>query len=213
MTIDEPRCIHRHSIKTHPNCFRKGLVKRADWYKEKSIAYFDIEVSDLKANFGHMLTWCLKYKDDPKIRSGVITKEELFNYQFDKRIIQEVIEELKNVDILVTYFGRGFDVPFLRTRALYYDLEFPHYGSLVHWDLYYHVKRHLKVHRKSLDVVTNFFGISGKTHIDWEVWVRAKYGDPKALKEVLYHNEQDVIILEKLHNKLGVFSKWIRSSI
>ena len=62
-------------------------------------------------------------------------------------------------------------------------------------------------------MVTNLLGISGKTHIDWETWNLAKYGHPKALKEVLYHNEQDVIILEKLHDKIGAYSKWIKTSI
>jgi len=67
--------------------------------------------------------------------------------------------------------------------------------------------------RNSLDNVTGFFGIDGKTHIDWQVWLRAQYGDSRALAEVLDHNKKDVVILEKLHKRLGGFSKWMKTSI
>lgn len=209
----ELRCIHRHSIHTHPNCFRKGLIKREDWWRDKTIAYFDIEASDLMANWGLMLTWCLKYRGDENIRDGVITKKEIFDYKYDKRILGELLEELNNVDILVTYYGTGFDIPFVRTRALYYGYEFPAYGSMYHWDLFYKVRSKLKTHRKSLEVVTKYYGIEGKTHLEPEMMFNAQYGHPKALKELLHHNQEDVIILEKLHNILWSHSKWIRTSI
>jgi uncharacterized protein YprB with RNaseH-like and TPR domain len=67
--------------------------------------------------------------------------------------------------------------------------------------------------RNSLDNACDYLGIKGKTPIDKNTWRAAKYGDPKALKEVLEHNKGDVVILEKLHNKLEFSRKWIRKSI
>jgi len=209
----ELRCIHRHTIETHPNCFRTGLIKRDDWWHDKKIAYFDIEASDLTANWGMMLSWCIKYRGDSKIIEGAITKKEIFDYKFDKRITSELMEELKNVDILVTYFGTGYDIPFTRTRALYHGLEFPAFGTIHHWDLFYKVRSKIKTHRKSLEVVTKFFGIEGKTHLEPQMLFLAQYGDKEAMKELLHHNREDVIILERLHNLLWSHSKWIRTSI
>lgn len=209
----ELRCIHRHTIETHPNCFKKGLMKRDDWWHNRTIAYLDIEASDLAANWGMMLSWCLKYRDNDEIKVGAITKKEIFDYEFDKRILDELMEELKNVDIVVTYYGTGFDIPFLRTRAIYYDLDFPAFGSIYHWDLYYKVKSKIKTHRKSLEVVTKFFGIEGKTHLEPEMLFLAQYGDEEAMKQLIHHNEEDVIILEELHNLLWRHAKWIRKSI
>ena len=209
----ELRCIHRHTAETHPNCFRTGLLKREYWWHDKTIAYFDIEASNLNTNWGIMLSWCLKYRGDDNIKEGVITKKEIFDYKFDKRIIQELLEEFKNVDILVTYFGTGFDNPFVRTRALYYGLEFPAFGTMYHWDLFYKVRSKLKTHRKSLEVVTKYYGIEGKTHLEPEMLFKAQYGDKKAMAELLHHNREDVIILEKLHDLLWSHSKWIRTSI
>lgn len=209
----ELRCIHRHTIETHPNCFRTGLIKRDDWWHDKRIAYFDIEASDLSANWGMMLSWCIKYRGDNKIREGAITKKEVFDYKFDKRITEELMEELKNVDILVTYYGTGYDIPFTRTRALFHGLEFPAFGSMHHWDLYYKVRSKIKTHRKSLEVVTKFFGIEGKTHLEPQMLFKAQYGDKEAMKQLLHHNREDVIILERLHDLLWSHSKWIRTSI
>lgn len=210
----ELRCVHRHTAKTHPNCFRKGLLLDPNWWVGKKIAYFDIEVAvSLNADRGFMLSWCLKHENDKNIKYDIINKDELYNLKFDKRIVESAVREIENVDILVTYYGKGFDAPYLRTRSIYWDLPFPEYGTVMHWDLYYQCKRLLKMSRYSLDNITNFFGISGKTHIDWQVWLQAQYGNSKALKNVLEHNKQDVIILEKLHKRLGGFSKWSKASI
>lgn len=210
--MSEQRCIHRHTIKTHPNCFRKGLIKY-DWWANKRIAYLDIETSDLKANFGIVLSWCLKYKDDRFIYSEMITKKDLETRTFDKRIVKDLLEMLEEVDVVVTYYGTGFDIPFLRTRAEHWKLDFPKFGSIYHWDLYYKAKRLFLTHRKSLGVVTNFLGIKGKTPLDPEVWFIAKYGDEKALKQILEHNKQDVIILEKLHKRIEDYTRWERKSL
>jgi uncharacterized protein YprB with RNaseH-like and TPR domain len=210
--MSEQRCIHRHTIKTHPNCFKKGLIKY-DWWDDKRIAYLDIETSDLKANFGIVLSWCLKYKNDKHIYSAVITKKDLESGTFDKRIVKELLDTLENVDIIVTYYGTYFDVPFLRTRAEKYRLAFPKYGSIFHWDLYFKAKKLFATHRKSLGVITNFLGIAGKTPLDPEIWFIAQYGDVAALREILFHNEQDVIILEKLHKRIEEYTKWDRKSL
>jgi uncharacterized protein YprB with RNaseH-like and TPR domain len=210
--MSELRCIHRHTITEHPNCFRKGLVKY-DWWADKKIAYLDIETSDLQADFGMVLSWCLKFKNDKKIYSAVITKKDIYNKIYDKKVVKDLLDLLKEVDIVVTYYGTEFDIPYLRTRAEKWRLEFPKYGDIYHWDLYYKVRNLFKTHRKSLAVITRFLGISGKTPIESETWFDAQYGDEDSLKEVLIHNEFDVIILEKLHERIEDYTKWQKKSL
>jgi len=214
--MKEPKCIHRHTAKTHPNCFRKGLVKdtKENWWDGKKIGYFDIEVSDLRADWGYTLSWCLKERGKKEIASSVITKEEIFNYDFDKRVIRELVDALKGYDILVTFFGKPFDIKYVRTRAVYWGYEdFPAYGDLFHWDVYFHVKKNFKLGSNRLANVTQFLGIDGKTPLEPGLWMVARVGDKKALQYVLKHNEEDVKILERLHNRIGGFSKWIKTSI
>lgn len=221
------RCIHRHTIEEHPNCFSKGMVNykfkdEKDWEKKTGkpwytfpgyrIGYFDIETDNLQADFGTMLSWSIKEKGGDIISSSV-TKDELFDGVFDKRLVKDLIDAIREFRIIIGYNSDVFDIPFVRAKALHYDLDFPEYGDLFTWDLYYTVKSKLRLSRKSLANVCDYLNIPGKTPIDKDVWRRAKYGDPKALKEVLDHNFGDVIILEKLHNKLEFSRKWIKKSI
>jgi uncharacterized protein YprB with RNaseH-like and TPR domain len=228
MKLKQLRCVHRHSIDTHPACFAQGRLdyefqSDREWekitgtpwytYPDYKIGYFDLETDGFKADFSTMLTWCVKEKGG-KITSGVIKKKELFTtVDVDKRLFADLVEELSKYKIIVTYFGTRFDLTFARTKALRYGLPFLEYGETYHFDLFYTVKSKLNLGRKSLDSVCDYLGIEGKTDINKEAWRRAKYGNEKALKEVLRHNEGDVIISEKVHEKLMPFRKWIRTSV
>jgi len=221
------RCVHRHTIEEHPACFAKGLIKydfKDDrefekltgfpWYQypEYRIGYLDIETDSLKADFGTTLSWAIKEKGG-EVVTDVIRQEELFNGVYDQRIIKSCIEEMCKYKIIVTYFGSRFDIPWIRTKALHYGIEFPGYGELYHFDLFYTVRSKLNLSRKSLANATDYLGIPGKTDIDKASWRKAKYGDKVALEEVVRHNIPDVVILEQLHDKLDFTRKWIRTSI
>lgn len=214
MTSDGPRCVHRHSAKSHPHCFVNGVPKKALWYEDTGlrIGFLDIETTDFKANRGFMLSWAIKYRGGSTV-CDVITREDILSLNFDKRIVKSLVDELKNVDIIVTYYGTGFDIPFARTRALFWKYNFPVHGEKYHFDMYYRVAHLLKLTRNSLDAATTFLGIDGKTHFDIAIWNAAAYGDEKALATILDHNIQDVQILEKLFDKLEDFSKWTKRSL
>jgi uncharacterized protein YprB with RNaseH-like and TPR domain len=159
-----------------------------------------------------MLSWAIKYKNG-RLKHDIITKDDIMNEQFDKRLVESLLEELKNIDIAVTYYGTGFDIPFLRSRVLHWGYLFPDYGSKFHFDLYYRVRSLLKLHRSSLDAACAFFEIEGKTPIRIETWNKARYGNKAALKEVLVHNDGDVDILEQLFERLEDYSKWTKRSL
>lgn len=210
----QDRCIHRHTSKTHPNCFRQGLIDLSDsWWSDKKIAFFDIEVTNLDANWGFMLSWCLKYYKDSNVVRDVIRKKDINNFSFDKAITGSLLEALKDVDVVVTYYGKRFDVPFVRTRALYHGFGFPTYSDMYHWDIYDKIKRRFKFSRNSLAVATEFFGIEGKTPIPPDAWLRARYGDKESLDYVLEHNIADVEILETLFDKIKDTSNWTKTRI
>jgi uncharacterized protein YprB with RNaseH-like and TPR domain len=241
--IDSFTCIHRHDVHSHPQCFAEGKVnpnKVAEleelygkrWYQHEGlkIGYLDIETDNLKADYGTILSWCIKAKDGP-VYYDVITKEELFNGEVDRRIVESCIAKMLDYRIIVTYYGTVFDLTFLRAKALHYDLYFPGYVSeekelknggtrivtnpeLYHFDLYFTCKSKLaSLSSKSLANVCSYLNIQGKTPIDKETWRKAKYGDPVALAEVLEHNVGDVEILELLHNRLTPFQKFTRRGI
>lgn len=233
------RCIHRHTIDEHPSCFYKGLIKYPTdklfekysgqlWYNypDYRIGYLDIEVDNLNADFGTVLSWCIKEKGG-ELYSSVITKKELFGeIDVDKRLVKELIKTMKKFKIIIGYNSTNFDLPYIRTKALRYNFDFPGFKlvknsddsfsnvpELFHFDLYFTVRSKLRLSSKSLANVCDYLKIPGKTPIDKDVWRLAKYGNEQALKTVLEHNRYDVIILEKLHELLEPIRKWIRTPL
>jgi len=153
---------------------------------EITIGYLDIESTGFSANIDVMLSWCIKGRGEKKVAGACITREELMSDKSDSRIVELLVEEMNKYDVIFTYYGTRFDIPFIRTRALYHGTYFPMYRQKSHKDLYYVVKSKLKLHRSSLMAATEFFGIDGKTRIE--------------------HNIADVEILEDLHRKLEDFA-------
>lgn len=218
-------CNHSHNINDHPYCFASGnvndeqaeeILKETNkfWYQNEGlrIGYLDIESDGLTADFSTMLTWCIKEKGGD-VYHDYVEKGELFDGNADFRIISSLVDKLKEFSIIVTYYGTGFDIPFVRSKALYFDLPFPVYKDMYHFDMYYVVKSKLRLSRSSLDAACSYLGIEGKTPLDREFWRKGKYGDPESIQKILEHNLGDVTILEQLHDKVAPFAKWTKRSI
>jgi uncharacterized protein YprB with RNaseH-like and TPR domain len=173
----------------------------------------DIESTNLNADFGFMLTWCLKERENPQIISDYVTPKDIQEGIFDKRILQTLIKTMKKYHIIYGYYSTGFDIPFVRARALYWNLGFPMFGSVNHIDIYYQVRSRLKIHSNRLESACALLGIKGKTHLDGPTWIRAMSGNGAAIKYILDHNKQDVKILERLHERIEPYFKGTKKSI
>ena len=69
------------------------------------------------------------------------------------------------------------------------------------------------MHSNRLGTVADFLGIPGKTALKPEIWVQASFGDKKAIAYIHEHNIADVVILEKVHEKLEPFMRGVQRSI
>lgn len=187
---------------------------RNDWLDEERIAFFDIETSHLKANIGNMISWAIKPLGG-KTKFAAWTRKEAINWdKMDRRIMKELIEELKKYDLLVTYYGTNFDMKFIRTRAMILGLPgFPEYGTIKHFDAYYAVKRTMALYSNRLAVATQALGIEGKTPLPPAVWGKARLGYTDVMKDVKEHNVEDVKILEELYKELLPYIQITRKGI
>ena len=183
------------------------------WVEDERVAFFDIETSHLKANIGIMLNWSVKYLDGELVHDCITRREAIDPDRQDRRIVQSLINELKNADLVVTYYGTGFDIPFIRTRAEILNLDFPGYAHLKHFDMYYLVRGKLQLHSNRLAVATETLGIEGKTALPPAIWQRARIGDKDALAYAMDHCDEDVKILEELYQRLKKYSRMTRKSI
>ena len=205
------RCRHYHFYYEHPNCFRKEILEPLRGGLKEG--YLDIETTGFEADYHHILSYAIKVRGENKVYTAVVTKEELESGEFDKRVVKQLIEDLRNFAVIYTYYGTMFDWRFARARAVYWRLPFPEFGYIQHKDIYYLVRNKLKLHRNSLEAATRFLSIQGKDHVEGDIWMRARIGDKKALKYVLEHNIKDVDILEKLHDRLENYDKGTTKSI
>lgn len=218
-----------------------GFERRQKWFEGMRFGHLDIETTNFNANFGHMLSWAMycpegklpKEKNLLKRTKGgymtavpkdgkkgvvffdVVKRPEVIDYdRQDKRISQTLINAMyAEADLLVTYYGTGFDIKFMRSRALYWGQNFPTVGEKYHLDMYYRAKALGKLHRNSLMAHTQFFGIEGKDHVLGEQWGRARVGEPDALAYVINHNIEDVVILEELMTIYRPYFRLTKKSI
>jgi uncharacterized protein YprB with RNaseH-like and TPR domain len=200
------KCRHGHTGLEHRNCYLSNN-------EEKKTCFLDLECSGLKADFATILSYCVK-EEDGAILGRALTKEEIVNGVYDRELIKECIADLMRYNRVVGYYSSKFDLPFLRTRALFHKIHFPTYGELLHTDAYLIVKHKMNLHSRRLGVVAPFLGIPAKEHpLNPTVWLRCMSGDKASLDFVLTHNKEDVISLELLWKKINQFTRICKTSI
>jgi uncharacterized protein YprB with RNaseH-like and TPR domain len=181
------------------------------------IGFLDIETSNLEANFGIMLTYCIKDSRSDEVLADRLTKEDFKNYDADKtdtRIVRNLIRDIQKFDTIVTFYGKRFDIPFARTRALIDGLWFPYFGTIRHIDVWDWARKKLRLNSNRLEVVCRtIFGETEKTHIEYKYWVGGVRGDDESLEWILDHNERDVLDLERVFYALQDFARRNDASI
>jgi len=197
------KCKHYHTYLEHYNCFLTEMPVDRPRSLTQRIGMLDIETSDLKADIGYMLSWCIKGLDtkEEDIAYDMIKQREVLNGTFDKRICNSLLEEMEKYDVLVTYFGTRFDIPFIRTRARVtgHDVPLDH-GSNIHFDLYYVIRNKFQLSTNRLKRACEvILGHTNKTDVSYKIWQRARLGHGESLDYVLDHNKKDVIDTEALY--------------
>jgi uncharacterized protein YprB with RNaseH-like and TPR domain len=110
---------------------------------------------------------------------------------------------LADVQILYTYNGRRFDLPFIKNK-LNLDLErqFRHH-DLMHDCWKSKLMGGLKVVEQKLDIARQTKGIDGWMAVRlW--WDYVNNNDLAALRTLLAYNREDVVNLQALRLKLGI---------
>lgn len=92
------KCKHRHNYVRHFNCFIK------DYEIKERVGFLDIETSNLKANFGIVLCWCI-LADDDTLYQDWLTKKDVLSGDEDKRVISTCIDTLRTFDRLVGHYS------------------------------------------------------------------------------------------------------------
>jgi DNA polymerase elongation subunit (family B) len=116
---------------------------------------------------------------------------------------------LQDADAVIHYNGTKFDMPTLNKEFLLHKLPPP--PPIKQVDLLRVVKSQFRFPSNKLDYVAQRLGLGKKnSHEGHTLWIKCMNGDKKAWKTMESYNIQDVILLEKLYNKL---LPWVKQPI
>lgn len=172
------------------------------------VLFFDIECTDLDADFGNMLAFGYKWAgsshadvlsllDTNPLCKGCGRVDAVS----DKPLVVAAWDVLAKADMWVTWFGKGFDVKFLNTRVL--DAGLKPLPPTPHVDLYFAAKCHLKLSSNRLASVQDFLRLpTSKTPLTKRVWRQGQAGHVPSIKYIIDHCEKDVLVLEEAYEKL-----------
>ena len=166
------------------------------------VIIWDIEATNLSANFGYVLAVAGKALGDSKVHCFDVSDYKGYRNDptNDKKLVKEASEYLSEAGAWVTWYGGGFDVPYINSRLIHHGLSpMPPIPHIDGWKI---AKYKLKLNSNRLASVSSFLEIEEKTKLDGPTWIKASAGNKKALDYVVEHCIQDVIVLEQAFNKI-----------
>jgi len=144
---------------------------------------------------GYVLCWSAKWYGEKKIHFRSI-------YQHGQvKMLEGIYALLDEADALIHYNGQRFDIPTLNGEFLAQGWSMP--SSAIHIDLLRTCRKQFRLASNKLAYVATYLNIGGKApSFNMELWKACMRGEAKAWKEMKEYNINDVIITEKVYDKL-----------
>jgi len=167
-----------------------------------AVLYLDIETSSKTANDGMVISIGVMAEGEPEVRFSDSFEEE-------RRSLEWLKGKLENCELLVTWFGTGFDVPFLLSRSIIHGVDLTRLTEVPMLDLYEWSRAKLLLSSYSLESVARFLGISGGKGFKefhgadiLSLFKLVERGDLESRRLIVEHCKEDVRVLKLVHEKL-----------
>jgi len=180
------------------------------YFNDYSYGFLDIETTGLSSSKNKI------------ILVGLLTKTYFYQFFAEERkeevdILNELVCILKDIDILVTFNGTSFDIPFLNQRFKFHNIDYK-IPSASSFDLYLIFKKystHFNLPNYKLKTIEKLAGIqredliSGKESVElFNKYEKNRKPDIKDI--ILLHNKEDILNMPIL---LDVFKRFDIHSI
>lgn len=170
------------------------------------IGIFDIEATNLKADFGHVVCISAKIYGEKKITTFSTLQDRKpgkpWIYWDDTSVLKKWLKFASTCDCLVAHYGSRFDKPFLDARLIRAGLP-PMDPSIPFIDTWRVSRFQLGISRNTLANLAEFLKIEeAKVQVSNDTWCAIRRGELKATREASRRCEQDVVVLEKCYEKL-----------
>lgn len=124
----------------------------------------------------------------------------------DRALIKAAIEILKDADAIVTHNGKRFDEKFLRTRMLIHKMN--PLPKIPHVDTCAIARSNLYLFNNKLDTLGDRIVNERKLENGgWDLWVKVRKREPKAMKLMEDYCKQDVALLSKVFESVKHLAK------
>lgn len=148
----------------------------------------------------YTLCYAAKWYGESKIMFDSIYKTDR------KHMLKSIHELIESADVIVHYNGLRFDVPMLNKEFLEAGMHPP--SPVKHIDLLRVIKSNFRFVSNKLDYVSQRLGLGKKTdHEGHELWLKVMNNERAAWKRMETYNKNDVVLLEKLYDRL---KGWIK---
>lgn len=122
----------------------------------------------------------------------------------DYVVVEALHHMLKDVDVLIHHNGNKFDLKYFNTRAVFHG--FDPLPPIRTWDTLMIAKKHFLFNSNRLNYLGQFLGVGEKIDTKPELWDDCLHGKKSAVKEMLRYNKQDVLLLERVYEKIAKFA-------
>lgn len=138
------------------------------------------------------------YKWETDKRATVLTWDK---NQDDKALLAALIPVIAQADEIVFHNGSRFDLPWVRTRALFHGL--PPVPDVREIDTLRWARSKFYFNSNKLDYIAKYLGIGGKLKTEFGLWKEVVLNRcPKALARMSEYCANDVLLLEKVWARL-----------
>lgn len=179
------------------------------YFKDFKVGVLDIETTGLSYGKNNIVLVGLLIRENDHL---ILKQFFCDSLQEEKEVLLLVMDELEKLDIVITYNGISFDIPFIRERCILNQV--PYVSNFYNLDLYILLRRFSPL-REILPnlkqkTIENYMGlweerrdeISGGESVDlYFSYLDTK--DKEVKDKILLHNHDDVILLNKLIRVLG----------
>lgn len=166
-----------------------------EYSKNRRMVFFDIETLGLNPQFYPVILIGMSYEDN-----GRYTVEQFFAEDIteEENILREFKSRIDDSDILVTYNGKNFDVPYVNKRMERYGVEYS--LKQEHLDVICHVRPNkvkLGLESCSLKSVEKYLELYREDTIDGAESIKlynryVKNREEEIKQKIMLHNFEDV---------------------
>jgi uncharacterized protein YprB with RNaseH-like and TPR domain len=161
--------------------------------------FLDIESSSTRADSGQITAIGI-IKDDKKEVKFVDSPEN------EREVLEWLKEKLKGCDLIINWYGSGFDLPYIISRAIKNNIDLHELLKIPSLDLCRFCQERLKLTKNSLVEVARFLKIEKDDELSGKevqrLYMDAIRGNGKAKEAITNHCLSDLDTLQKIFERL-----------